>query len=151
MDAFGPVGVIGRPSGDATVESAVAFVGADGSHPIALSFLDHGRRAVIDAVGLAVDETVLYTSKAVVKIQADGTVEVRSLGGTAAELALLSDAQALNARIATVEAAFNAFLVIWAPFVASYPAPPSGPGVPSEIERELLIETDELTTFAMEV
>ena len=109
MDAFSPMGFVARPAANATVEAAVSFIGADGAHPIALSYLDHGRRAVIDAVGLKADETIVYTSRGVIKLLADGTIEARSLDGTAKSLAYKSDAEALNARIAEVEAAFNHF------------------------------------------
>jgi phage gp45-like len=113
MDAFAPVGLIARPSSEDTVESAVGFVGADGSHPVALCFLDHGRRAVINAAGLDADETLVYTSQAFIKLGADGSIELRTISGTAVALALKSDADALNARIATVEAALNAFIAIF--------------------------------------
>jgi hypothetical protein len=114
MDAFGPVGLIGRPSGNATVESAVGFVGADGSHPVALSFLDHSRRAVIDAVGLDVDETLIYTSALIVKLTRDGKIEHRTTGGTAGPLSLKSDSDALNARVSMVESSLNAFIAVYA-------------------------------------
>lgn len=96
MDGFGPVGLASRPAADTTVEAAVAFVGADGAHPIALSYLDGQRRIVINAVGLDADETLVYTSQAVVKLCADGTVEIRSLSGSAKRLATAEEVKQLR-------------------------------------------------------
>ena len=124
MDAFAPVGILGRPSGNATVEAAVGFVGSDGAHPIALSFLDHGRRAVIDAVGLDADETLIYTSALVIKLTADGKIELRTTGGTAVALALKSDVDSLKAQVDALQAAYNAHTHAYAP----------GPGAPVPTE-----------------
>ncbi|WP_428262894.1 hypothetical protein [Haliangium sp.] len=123
MDSFGPVGLVGRPAGDATVEAAVAFVGADGAHPIALGYVDGTRRAVIDAVGLGADETVVYNSQAVVKLLADGTVEIRSLGGTAVPLATKADVERLRDE-----------------FLAHLHLAPSGPtGTPLDAEQQPIV------------
>ncbi len=97
MDVLAPVGIIARPEANVTVEALVGFVGADGDHPVVLNTLDHGRRAIIDAVGLDADETVVYTQQAILKITADGTVEIRSIGGTAVQLATKADVAALKA------------------------------------------------------
>lgn len=105
MDQFSPVGIIGRAAKNAAVEALAAFIGADGSHPVSVSCLDSTRRVVIDAVGLNADETLVYTSKSVVKILDDGTVEIRSLEGTAQPLAFLDS---VNARIDNLEARLNA-------------------------------------------
>lgn len=125
MDQFSPVGVIGRPADDAAVEVVTAFVGGAGHHPVAVTCLDGTRRAVIDAVGLDADETIVYTSTVIVKLLADGTVEIRSIDGTAVELAKKSDADSLNSRVDTVEQALNTFLGQWNTFVAGYPAAPT--------------------------
>ncbi|WP_428264799.1 hypothetical protein [Haliangium sp.] len=133
MDSFGPVGLVGRPAGDATVEAAVAFVGADGAHPIALSYVDGTRRAVIDAVGLGADETVVYNSQAVVKLLADGTVEIRSLEGSAQALAFLDSVNqrfdAVESQLQTIAAQLNGHGHLGNLGAPTSPPIPAGPAV----------------------
>ena len=88
MDAFSPVGIIGRPAAAARVEAAVAFIGADGTHPVDLAFLDSTRRDVIAAVKLEADETIVYSSQSMVKITKDGEVLIGRIGGEFKAVAL---------------------------------------------------------------
>lgn len=124
MDQLAPVGIIGRPADNASVESLVAFVGGDGSHPVSVSCVDGTRRAVIDSIGLKADETVVYTSKSVVKIKADGVVEIRSLDGNAKPLAYKLDADALNNRITALENQVNVMVGVLNANVGLYNALP---------------------------
>lgn len=117
VEVFQGVGHAARPAG-ADAEAIAVAVNARDHHVIVATRDGDTLRAVIDAVGLEADETLVYTSRAVVKLLADGTVEIRSTGGTAKELAYKSDAEALNSRIDALESAFNAH---------THPTAPTGP------------------------
>lgn len=75
-ERFAPVGLFGRPAADAVVESLVVQVGGNPDHPVEANTLDRRRQVVIDAVGLELDETVVYTGKGAIKIDRDGVVSV---------------------------------------------------------------------------
>lgn len=75
-ERFAPVGLFGRPAVDAVVESLVVHVGGNPDHPVEANTLDRRRQVIIDAVGLDLDETVVYTSKGAIKIDRDGMVLV---------------------------------------------------------------------------
>ncbi len=146
MDQFSPVGLIGRPADDAAVESLVAFVGADGSHPVSVSCLDGTRRAVIEQVGLEADEVIVYNTQSMVRILADGTVEIRSLTGTAQSLAFVDS---VNARIDALEDKINANQDIFdnhthlhGPYAAA--PPPAGQAVPTQapLPKQSAISTE---------
>jgi hypothetical protein len=61
-----------------------------------VGYLDGTRRAVIETEGLDVDETIIYTSGLVIRLTAEGTIEARTLGGTAKRLAFHDDVQAIR-------------------------------------------------------
>jgi hypothetical protein len=85
------------------VEAIVVNVNSH-DHPVIIATRDADTmRVVVEKVGLNPDETFIYNSKTIVKILADGTVEIRNLDGTAVPLALKSDVEALQARLDTVE------------------------------------------------
>lgn len=100
IEVFGQAGVAARPSENAAVESLVLLVGASGDHAAVAAQIDSTRATVIDATGLEPDETIVYTSQSVVHIKADGTVEIRSLAGTAVALVPLPVLQDLRDWIA---------------------------------------------------
>jgi hypothetical protein len=104
-DALSPPGFVANPHEYSTVEAICNFVGADGDHPVCAGMLDHRRYEIVDKVGLQHDETLIYTTKAIVKIKVDGTVEIRSVDGTAAPLAFKSDVDALQTRVDALEQA----------------------------------------------
>lgn len=88
------------------VEAIVVNVNSH-DHPVIIATRDADTmRVVVEKVGLNPDETLIYTSKSVVKIQADGTVEIRNLDGTAVPLATKADVDALQARLDTLEQNF---------------------------------------------
>lgn len=96
IEIFGQAGIVARPEANAAVESLVLLVGASGDHAAVAAQIDSTRATVIDATGLEPDETIVYTSQSVVHIKADGTVEVRSIGGTAVALATKADVDAIK-------------------------------------------------------
>lgn len=95
------------------VEAIVVNVNSH-DHPVIIATRDADTmRVVVEKVGLNPDETFIYNSKSVVKIKADGTVEIRSLDGTAVPLATKADVDAVNERVAAVETAFNTFIAAY--------------------------------------
>lgn len=75
-ERFSPVGFCSRPASDSVVESLVLHVGGNPDHPVEANTLDRRRLVIIDAVGLGIDETVVYTSKGAIKIDQDGVTHV---------------------------------------------------------------------------
>lgn len=118
MDMLSPVGLIARPEDNATVQVLTAYIGGAGDHPVAVGTLDHTRRAVISTVGLKADETLIYTSALVIKLTADGTIELCSTGGTPVPLATKADVDAVNARVSSLQAAYNAHVHVAGALVA---------------------------------
>lgn len=111
VEVFSGVGFYSRPAAGHRTEAIVALVGGEPGHPVIVATRDQdGVKAIGD---LAEDETAIFTSQAIVKIGADGSVEIRSLGGAAAALATKAD---LDALITT----FNGHTHVYAP----------GPGTP---------------------
>jgi hypothetical protein len=89
------------------VEALICNVDAQ-DHPIIVATRDADTmRAVVKKVGLEPDTTLLYTSKSIVKIQPDGSVEIRSVDGTAAPLATKADVDAVNARLDELQQKYN--------------------------------------------
>jgi len=89
----GGAGFYSRPSADEDVEAVIAFPGGAGS-PIIVATRQEAVRRVI-AADLAADETQLHNSTTLIRIMADGTVEIRSRLGTAIPLATKADLDAL--------------------------------------------------------
>lgn len=122
-EVFGGVGFAARPSVDADAgdtEAIVAFVGGPGN-PIIIAQRQEGARQII-AADLATDETQLHgaigAGGVLIRIKANGTVEIRTAGGIAQPLMTKADGQALRVAIqgaATVAndggAAFKAALL----------------------------------------
>lgn len=107
LEVFGTLGCVARAPADDDTELVAVAVNARDHHVVVAARDVATLRAVVESVGLGSDETVVYTSRAVVKLRADGTVEVRALDGTARPLAYKSDVDAVNARVAALELVFN--------------------------------------------
>ena len=88
VDVFGGVGYAARPPAKAETEAiAVAINGRD--HHVVVAVRDADTlQAVIDDIGLSADETAIFTSKAVVKLTADGEVLIGRVGGQFKPVAL---------------------------------------------------------------
>jgi hypothetical protein len=131
MDMFGSVGLIGRPKDAQTVEAIVVLLGGQSTHPVAVATLDKTRRDVVATVGLAADETLVYTSATMVKLS-PADVRLGSQPGPHQPLAFKSDADSLNARISALEAAVNTFITAYnAHTHSALSSPPLPPGVPA--------------------
>lgn len=88
-EVFAGVGIAARPSSDDDVEAIVAFP-QGGAGPIIVATRQEAVRRVM-AADLDADETQLHNSEVLIRIRANGTVEIRSKNGTAQELATKAD------------------------------------------------------------
>ena len=97
VEVFPGVGIYARPKAGGKAEAVIVHVGGP-DQPIAVATRNEDiRRQVLADV--KEDETAIYTSTAVVLINADGTIEIRSAGGLAVPLATLADVQAIQAAL----------------------------------------------------
>jgi phage gp45-like len=99
IEVFSGIGISSRPSatsvGNGDAEAIMVRVGSSRAHPVIIATRDESVR-----VDLEEDETAIYNSSSIVKIKADGTIEIGSRGGSVAALALKSDVQAVKDAIA---------------------------------------------------
>ncbi len=87
-ELFANVGFIARPPKGANAEAIAVRVGAR-DHGIIVATRDaETLQAVVAKAGLGADETLVYTSKVVVKITADGEVLIGRIGGEFKAVAL---------------------------------------------------------------
>lgn len=94
-ELFPGIGYYSRPPANGTkVEAIVLSVGSEASTPAIVATRDEATRAAV-AGDLKDDETAVFNSRAIVRINQDGTIEARSAGGTAVSLATKADLQAL--------------------------------------------------------
>lgn len=92
-EVFSGVGFYSRPARGRDVEAVVARVGGESGHGVVVATRDH---ALVQLLDLGDNETAIATTKAVVKITADGTIEVGSHDGAFAPLATKADIDALR-------------------------------------------------------
>lgn len=85
---FPGIGFFSRPSASSDAEVVVVKIGGSHDHPVIVATRDEDTRVELDE-----DETAIFNSTSIVKIKADGTIEIGSRGGTAVPLALKSDVQ----------------------------------------------------------
>lgn len=117
-EVFGGIGFHSRPAAGANAEAIVLFVGDGAENPVIVATRDEAARAAI--AQLEADSTAIFNTKAIVLIKSDGTIEIRSAGGTAARLPTMADYEALRT-------AFNAHVHLETG--ASTNAPTAVPGV----------------------
>lgn len=91
-EPFTGIGFYSIPPGGGAPEAITVMVGG-GNSPAIVATRDEKTRATI--AKLAADETAVFTSKAIIVIKANGTVEIRSKDGTAVPLATKADIDAL--------------------------------------------------------
>jgi hypothetical protein len=92
-EVFPGIGIYARPPSSANAEAIVFNVGG-ADHPIVIALRDEDtRRASAD---IDADETMIYTSQVVVYLKANGTIEARTVGGSALALATKDDIDALK-------------------------------------------------------
>ena len=107
MSQCQPVGFVARAKDPSQVEVIVVGVASSDKHPVAVAAVDHARQAVIDAAGLTADESMMYTTERMAKINAAGEILLGLLEGNPAALALLADVQSLNERVSDLEGTYN--------------------------------------------
>lgn len=105
-EVFGGVGFSARPPSDSDAEAIVAM-GGGATNPVIVAVRDEKTRAAV-AGDLQPDESAMFNSQAIIVTKADGTIEARSANGTAVELALKSDLDALRAALLTAVIALGA-------------------------------------------
>jgi hypothetical protein len=91
-EVFAGVGFASRPSEDADTEAVVAFLGP--GQPVIVAMRQEAIRRAI-AADLAANETQLHNATTLIRIKANGTVEIRTSGGVAHRLAKASELAAL--------------------------------------------------------
>jgi len=89
------IGFASRPRTTSKAEALLVYVGRGARQVQAVAMRDEDLRRVA-AANLEPDETAIFSSKSIVVIKADGSVEIRSIGGTPAPLALKSELAALR-------------------------------------------------------
>lgn len=99
-EVFSGVGFYARPPEGVESEVVTAQVGGR-EQPIVIAARDEQTRAAV-AGSLAADETAVFNTEAIVHLKADGTIEAKSVGGTAVPLATKADVQNLVDYIAAL-------------------------------------------------
>lgn len=97
-EVFGTIGFYSRPKPGANAEVVVVFPGGS-SNPVIIGTRDEELRATV--ANLNQGETAMCNRATIILCKPDGTVEIRTPGGTALALPTLADHNALRA-------AFNA-------------------------------------------
>lgn len=88
IELFAGVGIAARPPAEANAEAIACAVNGRDQHVLVATRDADTLRIVVAAVGLEVDETLVFTSKAAVKITADGEVLIGRIGGAFKAVAL---------------------------------------------------------------
>jgi phage gp46-like protein len=91
-EAFTGIGFYARPPEGGKPEAIVINVN-DAQHPVAIAVRDEKTRQAV-AGALKLDESAMFNTVAIVVVKSNGTVEIRSAGGTAEKL--VTQAQFLN-------------------------------------------------------
>jgi phage gp45-like len=99
-EPFTGIGFYSRPPTGAQAEAVLVFPGG-AAVPVIVGLRDEDTRRKM-AGDLKVDETQIHNSKSMVRILADGTVEIRSSGGAAVPLATKADLEELANFIRTM-------------------------------------------------
>lgn len=105
VENFSGIGFYARPPSGGKPEAVVIWLGGHRS-PTIVATRDEATRQAMAAIGE--DEAVVYNSKSMVLIKANGAIEVRSANGLAVPLATKIDLDILKAAIATAPIALGA-------------------------------------------
>lgn len=99
---FENAGFASRPAADDNAEAIVLKVGGESGHPVIVATRNRDSFKILEAgEGIEAGETAIYTSSSMVKIRADGTIELGSIGGSRQALATKADIDALKTWAAT--------------------------------------------------
>jgi phage gp45-like len=100
VPVFQGIGFASRPSATSVTggraEAVLLHVAGASSHPVIVATRDESIRVELDE-----DETAIFNGSSIVKVKADGTIEIGSQGGTFVPLALKSDVQAIKTVLTT--------------------------------------------------
>lgn len=94
IEVFHGVGITAIPASDGKPEAIVINV-VDANAPVIIATRDEKTRAAVVPSGMNAGETCVYSGAAIVYLKVDGTVEIRTPGGTASRLATVEDVEAL--------------------------------------------------------
>lgn len=87
VEPFSGIGFYSRPPASGTdPEVITAKVGGKNRNSVIIATRDEKLRRQISEANLAEDETIIFNSKSVIHIKADGTIEIKSAGGVASPL-----------------------------------------------------------------
>lgn len=86
VEVFPGIGFWSRPKSGTVPEAIIVHVGGEPNHPVIVATRDKTSQVALD-----LDETAIFTSQSIVVVKKDGTVEIRSLGGTAQKLVTWAD------------------------------------------------------------
>jgi hypothetical protein len=93
-EVFSGIGFFSRPSSSGRPEAVSVNLGADAKTPVVVATRDEATRQK-SAGELAEDETAIFNTQSLVYVKADGTIEARTVGGTALPLATKADLDAV--------------------------------------------------------
>tara|TARA_R110000868_G_scaffold86218_2_gene241883 strand:- start:394 stop:873 length:480 start_codon:yes stop_codon:yes gene_type:complete len=97
-EVFDGIGFASRPASGDNAEVIALKVGGESGHPVIVATRNRDSFKVLqEGEGLAEGETAIYTGESMVKIKADGTIELGSIGGVRQALATLGDIENLKA------------------------------------------------------
>lgn len=101
-EVFAGIGFYARPKQGNKLEAIVLMVGADASTPVIVATRDEATRAAVEQAigGFAPDTSALYNTKSIVMAKPDGTIEARTVGGTAKALPTLLSVQQIGDALA---------------------------------------------------
>lgn len=94
VEPFGVIGHFARPPAGGRPEAIVVMVGGSKS-PALIAARDEKTRKLIDA-HVGDGETAIYNGQSLVVVKQDGTIELRSIAGSAGRVATLADIEALT-------------------------------------------------------
>lgn len=97
-EAFEGIGFASRPAPGDNAEVIALKVGGESGHSVIVATRNRDSFKVLqEGEGLAEGETAIHSGKSMVKIKADGTIEIGSIGGVRQALATLGDIEGLKA------------------------------------------------------
>ena len=95
IEIFQGIGFFARPPASGTHPQAIATSIGSPKHQVAVAFRDEGVRQAIDAQ-VPDDASAMFNTVAIFVIKPDGSLEARTIGGTALSLATKADIDALR-------------------------------------------------------
>ena len=114
LDVFHGIGHAARPPADTDTEAIAVNVNARDHHVIVATRDADTLQTVISQVGLAPDETIVFTSNAVLKLTAAGDILIGRIGGNFQRVALEDHTHPIPALAPGSQASYA-------------PGPPAGP------------------------